>query len=61
MARQAETESKSGGYRGKKKYGQSANMPVKSKVRKNTPDGMTVGRTEKPQSGETKKRGRRGR
>ncbi|MEP3277655.1 MAG: excinuclease ABC subunit UvrB, partial [Stappiaceae bacterium] len=59
MARQAEIESKSGGYRGKKKYGQSANMPAKSKVRKNTLDEMTVGRTEKPLSGEPKKRGRR--
>ncbi len=59
LARQAEIEEKSGGYKGRKKYGAGANMPAKSRVRKNTLDEMTVGRTEKPLGSGGAKRGRR--
>ncbi|MCA1298371.1 excinuclease ABC subunit UvrB [Stappia indica] len=51
LARQSAVEERSGGYRGDKKYGASANLPTASKVRKNTLDEMTVGRTEVPLSG----------
>ncbi len=50
LARQSAVEDRSGGYRGEKKYGASANVPARSKVRKNTLDEMTVGRTEVPLS-----------
>nr|WP_321334002.1 excinuclease ABC subunit UvrB [Breoghania sp.] len=50
LARQAAVEDKSGGYRGERPFGASANTPKGSgsKVRKNTLDEMTVGRTEVP-------------
>ncbi len=50
LARQTAVEDRSGGFRGEKKYGASANLPNASKVRKNTLDEMTVGRTEVPLS-----------
>ena len=50
LARQSAVEERSGGFRGDKKYGASANLPNASKVRKNTLDEMTVGRTEVPLS-----------
>ena len=50
LARQSAVEDRSGGFRGEKKYGASANLPNASKVRKNTLDEMTVGRTEVPLS-----------
>ena len=50
LARQSAVEERSGGFRGEKKYGASANLPNASKVRKNTLDEMTVGRTEVPLS-----------
>ena len=48
LARQNEIEQRTGSYKGVRKYGSAANMPSKSKVRKNSLDEMTVGRTEKP-------------
>ena len=50
LSRQSAVDGKTGGYKGDKKYGASANMPSKSKARKNTLDEMTVGRTEVPLS-----------
>ncbi|WP_083206353.1 excinuclease ABC subunit UvrB [Stappia indica] len=50
LSRQSAVEDRSGGFRGEKKYGASANLPNASKVRKNTLDEMTVGRTEVPLS-----------
>ncbi|MDJ0932604.1 MAG: excinuclease ABC subunit UvrB [Breoghania sp.] len=68
LARQSAIEDKSGGYHGKRTYGASANMPASgSRVRKNTLDEMTVGRTEvplghgRPGTGSEEKKGRRGR
>ena len=47
LARQAAVDDATGGYAGEKKYGRAANLPP-SKVRKNSLDEMTVGRTEVP-------------
>lgn len=47
LARQSAVEQKTGGYKGRKKYGKAANVPT-SRVRKNTLDEMTIRRTEKP-------------
>ncbi|MCW2305787.1 excinuclease ABC subunit B [Rhodobium gokarnense] len=50
LARQSDVEGKAGGYKGDRKHGR-AQRPGKgsgSRVRKNTLDEMTVGRTEKP-------------
>ena len=56
MARQRKIVNKSGSFQGDRKYGESANMPSKSKVRKNTLDEMTVARTEKPLSKKTRRK-----
>jgi excinuclease ABC subunit B len=50
LSRQSAVDGKTGGYKGDKKYGASANLPNTSKVRKNSLDEMTVGRTEVPLS-----------
>jgi len=56
LARQAAVDDATGGYAGEKKYGRAANLPP-SKVRKNSLDEMTVGRTEVPMgTGELPKR-----
>ena len=56
MARQQKIVNKSGSFKGDRKYGESANMPSKSKVRKNTLDEMTVARTEIPLSKKTRRK-----
>ena len=55
LARQAAVDDATGGYAGEKKYGRAANLPP-SKVRKNSLDEMTVGRTEVPMGGPAPKR-----
>jgi excinuclease ABC subunit B len=56
LARQSAVDDATGGYAGEKKYGRSANLPP-TKVRKNSLDEMTVGRTEVPMgTGELPKR-----
>ncbi|TBW40950.1 excinuclease ABC subunit UvrB [Siculibacillus lacustris] len=47
LARQSTVDDATGGYAGDKKYGRNANLPP-TKVRKNSLDEMTVGRTEVP-------------
>lgn len=47
MARQADVDAAGGGFGGGKKYGRAGNVPP-SRVRKNSLDEMTVGRTEVP-------------
>ena len=47
LARQRDVDDATGGYAGEKKYGRAANLPP-TKVRKNSLDEMTVGRTEVP-------------
>ena len=56
MARQRKIVNKSGSFQGDRKYGEAANMPSKSKVRKNTLDEMTVARTEKPLSKKSRRK-----
>jgi excinuclease ABC subunit B len=51
LARQAEVDAATGGFGGERKYGRAGNMPP-SKVRKNSLDEMTVGRTEVPMPGD---------
>jgi excinuclease ABC subunit B len=48
LARQTAVDDATGGFRGDRPYGAKANMPKPAKVRKNTLDEMTVGRTEVP-------------
>ncbi|NLH79897.1 MAG: excinuclease ABC subunit UvrB, partial [Phyllobacteriaceae bacterium] len=55
LARQTTVDDATGGYAGEKKYGRAANLPP-TKVRKNTLDEMTVGRTEVPMGHEPPKR-----
>jgi excinuclease ABC subunit B len=55
LARQTSVDDATGGYAGEKKYGRAGNLPP-SKVRKNTLDEMTVGRTEVPMGAPPPKR-----
>ena len=55
LARQSSVDDATGGYAGEKKYGSAANLPP-SRVRKNSLDEMTVGRTEVPVGGPAPKR-----
>ncbi len=55
LARQSSVDDATGGYAGEKKYGRAANLPP-SRVRKNSLDEMTVGRTEVPLGGPPPKR-----
>jgi excinuclease ABC subunit B len=55
MARQSDVDAAGGGFAGGRKYGRSANTPP-SRVRKNSLDEMTVGRTEVPMGSEPPKR-----
>ncbi|MDK9697838.1 MAG: excinuclease ABC subunit UvrB [Siculibacillus sp.] len=55
LARQSAVDDATGGYAGEKKYGRAANLPP-TKVRKNSLDEMTVGRTEVPMGGAMPKR-----
>ncbi|WP_246734131.1 excinuclease ABC subunit UvrB [Oharaeibacter diazotrophicus] len=55
LARQSEVEAQAGGFGGGPKYGKAGNLPP-SRVRKNSLDEMTVGRTEVPVQGEAPKR-----
>jgi excinuclease ABC subunit B len=55
LARQTAVDDATGGYAGEKKYGRAANLPP-TKVRKNSLDEMTVGRTEVPMGGPAPKR-----
>ncbi|AXS42080.1 excinuclease ABC subunit UvrB [Breoghania sp. L-A4] len=48
LARQSAVEGRSGGYKGDRQFAGNANVLASSKVRKNTLDEMTVGRTEVP-------------
>jgi len=55
MARQSDVDAAGGGFAGGRKYGRSANTPP-TRVRKNSLDEMTVGRTEVPMGSEPPKR-----
>ncbi|WP_181703269.1 excinuclease ABC subunit UvrB [Chthonobacter albigriseus] len=55
LARQSDVDAAGGGFGGGSKYGKAGNMPP-SRVRKNTLDEMTVGRTEVPVGGEKPRR-----
>ena len=55
LARQTSVDDATGGYAGEKKYGRAANLPP-SRVRKNSLDEMTVGRTEVPMGSPPPKR-----
>jgi excinuclease ABC subunit B len=55
LARQSDVEASAGGFGGGAKYGKAGNLPP-SRVRKNTLDEMTVGRTEVPVQGDAPKR-----
>ncbi|WP_181706762.1 excinuclease ABC subunit UvrB [Chthonobacter rhizosphaerae] len=55
LARQVDVDNAGGGFSGDRKYGNAGNLPP-SRVRKNTLDEMTVGRTEVPVGGERPKR-----
>jgi excinuclease ABC subunit B len=55
LARQVDVEAASGGFGGERKYGRAGNLPP-TRVRKNSLDEMTVGRTEVPAGGTAPKR-----
>lgn len=55
LARQSDVEASAGGYGGGAKYGKAGNLPP-SRVRKNSLDEMTVGRTEVPVQGDAPRR-----
>ena len=55
LARQTSVDDATGGYAGEKKYGRAANLPP-TRVRKNSLDEMTVGRTEVPMGSPPPKR-----
>lgn len=55
MARQSDVDAAGGGFGGGKKYGRAGNTPP-TRVRKNSLDEMTVGRTEVPLGSEPPKR-----